>query len=263
MELYRYYPGIYPVVVNIPHAGTQIPPMLRERMTDEAAMLPDTDWFVDKLYNFARDMHVHLLVAQNTRYLVDLNRNRHEETLYPGAFNTRVIPRQMFNRNPIYRKGEEPDDLEERERLSAYWQPYHNKLLKILTFCIEQYGRVILLDAHSIKSVVPTLFEGELPELNLGTGGGESCDAELADHLRTICEESGHATVYNERFKGGYNTRHYGRPDAGCHAIQLEMAQRCYMSEKAPFDYSHHKAADMRNNVLRPMLEAMINWSNI
>lgn len=260
MELYRYYPGIYPVVVNVPHAGTQIPPMLRDRLTHEASLLPDTDWFVDKLYNFARDKHVHLLTAQNSRYVVDLNRNKFEETLYPGAFNTEVIPTKTFDKHPIYLKGEAPDKQESTERISAYWQPYHNKLLRILQFCIERHGRVVLLDAHSIKSEVPSLFEGTLPDLNLGTASGVSCAAELADKLFQVCDASNHSTVLNGRFKGGFITRNYGQPDAGCHVIQLEMAQKCYMNETAPFDYSHEKAAFIQRDVLSPLIDTMIQW---
>jgi N-formylglutamate deformylase len=261
MELYRYYPGIYPVVVNVPHAGTQIPPLLGDRFTREAVTLPDTDWYVDKLYTFARDMHVHLLVSMNSRYVVDLNRNKIPETLYPGSFNTDVIPRFTFDEHPIYNKGDEPDSLELQERLAAYWQPYHNKLLRILQFCIERYGKVVLLDAHSIRSEVPTLFEGELPVLNLGTAGGASAAADLIGRAMNVCENSPYSAVLNGRFKGGYITRNYGKPEAGCHVLQLEMAQRAYMNENSPFDYSHEKAAHMQREVLMPLLQSLIDWT--
>lgn len=261
MELYRYYPGLYPVVVNVPHAGTQIPPLMGERLTREAVTLPDTDWYVDKLYNFARDMHVHLLVAMNSRYVVDLNRNKQPETLYPGSFNTEVVPQLTFHQQPIYKKGGEPDARELQERISAYWQPYHNKLLRILQFCIQRHGKVILLDAHSIRSQMPALFEGELPVLNVGTAGGTSAAAQLVEKVMRVCEESPHSSVLNGRFKGGYITRVYGKPDAGCHVIQLEMTQRAYMNEVAPFEYSHEKAADMQRKVLVPLLQTLIDWA--
>lgn len=261
MELYRYYPGLYPVVVNVPHAGTQIPPLLGDRFTPEARLLPDTDWYVDKLYNFARDMGVHLLVSMNSRYVVDLNRNKQPETLYPGCFNTEVIPQFTFEQKPIYNKGDEPDKLELQERISAYWQPYHYKLLKILQFCIERHGHVVLLDAHSIKSQVPSLFEGELPVLNIGTANGESAAADLVEKVMRICHDSPYPSVLNGRFKGGFITRNYGKPNAGCHAIQLEMAQHAYMDEKAPYDYSHEKAGEMQNRVLKPLLKALVDWA--
>lgn len=261
MELYRYYPGTFPVVVNVPHAGTQIPPMLGDRLTRDAVTLPDTDWYVDKLYNFARDMHVHLLVSQNSRYVVDLNRNKHPETLYPGSFNTDVVPRFTFDEKPIYNKGDEPDSLELQERISAYWQPYHNKLLRILQFCIERYGKVVLLDAHSIRSHVPNLFEGELPVLNLGTANNTTADAGLIEKAMTVLEASNYSSVLNGRFKGGFITRNYGIPDAGCHVLQLEMAQRAYMSEEMPYDYSHEKAADMQRQVLQPLIKTLIEWT--
>lgn len=261
MELYHYYPGIYPVVVNVPHAGTQIPPLLGDRFTPEARRFPDTDWHVDKLYNFARDMGAHLLVSMNSRYVVDLNRNKQPEKLYPGCFNTEVVPQKTFDEQPIYNKGDEPDSLELQERISAYWQPYHNKLMKVLQHCIEQHGKVAMLDAHSIKSRVPSLFEGELPVLNIGTANGESAAADLVEKVMRVCEDAPYPSVLNGRFKGGFITRNYGRPDAGCHVIQLEMAQHAYMHEEPPYDYAHDKASDMQERVLRPLLQTMIDWA--
>lgn len=262
MELYHYYPGIHPVVVNVPHAGTQIPPLLGDRFSREGALLSDTDWYVDQLYNFARDMGVHLLVSMNSRYVVDLNRNKQPETLYPGCFNTEVVPQKTFDEHPIYNKGDEPDSLELQERISAYWQPYHNKLMKVLQHCIEQHGKVVLLDAHSIKSHVPSLFDGELPVLNIGTSNGESAAADLVEKVMRVCEEAPYSSVLNGRFKGGYITRNYGRPDAGCHAIQLEMAQHAYMNETPPYEYSHEKAGDMQSRVLKPLLQTLVDWTH-
>lgn len=260
MELYRYYPGTYPVVINVPHAGTQVPPLLKNRFTAEAARLPDTDWHVDRLYHFARDYQAHLLVSVNSRYVVDLNRNRQPEILYPDSFNTEVTPLHTFDRQPIYLKGNEPDAREMQERVSAYWQPYHNKLGRILQLCIERYGKVVLLDAHSIRSQVPSLFGGELPVLNLGTANGESAAAELTGKVMHICERSLYSSVLNGRFKGGYITRHYGKPHRGCHVLQLEMAQKAYMNEMSPFEYAYEKAEQMQHHVLRPILEALLDW---
>jgi N-formylglutamate deformylase len=262
MELYRYYPGNHPVVVNVPHAGTQVPPPLAERFSDEAASLPDTDWYVDKLYHFARDMGVHLMIATQSRYVVDLNRNKSPETLYPGAFNTEVVPQQTFNRRPIYKKGDEPDALELQERIAAYWQPYHNKLTRVLQHCIEYHGKAVLLDAHSILSQVPSLFEGELPVLNLGTSGGYSASAELVEKAMRLMEDSPYSATLNGRFKGGYITRHYGHPESGCHVLQLEMAQRAYMRENEQHDYCHDKARDVQEQVLKPLLHTLIDWAN-
>lgn len=249
------------MVVNVPHAGTQIPPLLGDRFSAEGQLMPDTDWHVDQLYNFARDMGVHLLVSMNSRYVVDLNRNKQPETLYPGSYNTEVIPQLTFDKKPIYNKGDEPDALELQERISAYWQPYHNKLMKVLQHNIEQYGKVVLLDAHSIKSRVPTLFEGELPTLSIGTVNGESAAADLVEKAMRICENSPYSAVLNGRFKGGYITRNYGKPDAGCHAIQLEMAQHAYMHEAPPYEYSHEKASEMQRLVLAPLLQALVDWT--
>lgn len=262
MELYHYYPGIHPVVINIPHGGTQVLPSLLHRFTPGTETLPDTDWHVERLYAFARDMGVHLLSSLNTRYMVDLNRNKLAETLYPGQFNTEVVPLHRFDGQPIYKKGMEPDAMEVQERLSAYWQPYHNKLQKVLAACIEKHGKVALLDAHSIKSEISTLFEGVLPTLSIGTANGESAAADLTEKILGVCEASPYSTVLNGRFKGGYITRHYGKPDLGCHVVQLEMAQKDYMHENASFDYSHEKSAEMQRLVLKPIVEKMIMWAN-
>lgn len=262
MELYRYYPGSHPVVVNVPHAGTQVPPPLASRFTADATPLADTDWYVDKLYHFARDMGVHLLIATQSRYVVDLNRNKEPETLYPGNFNTDVVPQFTFDQKPVYQKGEEPDALELKERIAAYWQPYHNKLNRVLQHCIEQHGKVVMLDAHSIMSQVPSLFEGELPVLNLGTAGGFSASAELVEKTMRLFEGSPYSAVLNGRFKGGYITRHYGHPASGSHVLQLEMAQRAYMHEGEGHEYAHDKAHEMQEQVLKPLLQSLIDWAN-
>lgn len=260
MELYRYYPGTIPVVINVPHSGTDILPQIRERMTPEALLLPDTDWHVEQLYLFARELGVHMLVSTNSRYLVDLNRNKAPETLYPGQFNTDVVPLHTFDKQPIYRPGAEPDAREIQERISAYWQPYHNKLQKVLQHCIEQHGQVLLLDAHSIRSEIDSLFEGILPTLNIGTASGISAAADLTEKIMQICEQSPYPAVLNGRFKGGYITRHYGKPELGCHVIQLEMAQKDYMQEGPPFAYAYDKAAEMQQQVLKPLVEKLIHW---
>ncbi|MBM3617980.1 MAG: N-formylglutamate deformylase [Alphaproteobacteria bacterium] len=261
MELYHYYPGTTPVIVNIPHAGTHVPPQLKARFTPEAQSLPDTDWHVERLYAFVRDTGAHLLVAQNSRYMVDLNRNKAAETLYPGQFNTEVVPLHTFDGKPIYLKGEEPDAREVQERIAAYWQPYHNKLQKVLAGTIEKYGRAVLLDAHSIRSEVPQLFEGVLPSLSIGTSGGETAAADLTEKVLGVCEASPYSTVLNGRFKGGYITRNYGKPDIGSHVIQLEMAQKDYMHEGEPFEYAPAKAAQMQRLVLKPLVEKLIHWA--
>lgn len=261
MESYRYYPGTQPVVINVPHGGTHIPPQIKDRFTAEAQPLPDTDWHVERLYAFARDLGVHLLVSTNSRYLVDLNRNKAPETLYPGQFNTDVVPLHTFDGQPIYQAGQEPDAREIQERVSGYWQPYHNKLQRVLQHVIEQHGQVVLLDAHSIRSEISTLFEGTLPTLNIGTAGGQSAAADLTEKALQICEASPYPTVLNGRFKGGYITRHYGKPELGCHVVQLEMAQKDYMHEGPPFDYAHDKASEMQRLVLKPLVERLIAWA--
>lgn len=261
MDLYHYYPGTVPVVVNIPHAGVHVPPSLRERFTPEAAYIPDTDWHVERLYNFVQGMHIHLVVATHSRYVVDLNRNKISETLYPGSYNTGVIPTHSFDKAPIYKEGQEPDTQEIQERIATYWQPYHNQLQRVLQDCITKHGRVVLFDAHSIKSQVPSLFEGELPDLNIGTADGLSADKALTEKVFALCGNSKYSAVVNGRFKGGFITRHYGKPESNCHAIQLELVQKNYMNEAQPYDYAPDKALELERSVLRPLMSALARWA--
>ncbi len=253
MEPYRYFPGSKPVLISIPHMGTHVPPEILERFTDAAKRLPDTDWHLDILYEFARDLGVHLLMATHSRYVIDLNRAPDNASLYPGRFTTGLCPTTLFDGSPLYLRGQELLEEETAQRLEKYWRPYHDKLQEVLA----GFGNGILFDAHSIASQVPTLFEGILPDLNLGTADGTAASAELAAKLLQIGKMSDYSVVLNGRFKGGYITRSYGRPEKGIQAVQLELAQKNYMQEDYPFAYDAVKAGKLQK-ILQKMIAALL-----
>lgn len=242
MNLFNYFSGTLPIIISIPHTGTYVPDTILERFTTPAKQLPDTDWHLDKLYAFARSMGIHMLVATHARYVVDLNRAPDGKSLYPGKFTTGLCPTTQFDGSPIYQNGMEIDDKEIQNRIQTYWQPYHNKLQSIVDELKSKNKRVIVFDAHSIRSQEPKLFDGILPNLNLGTADGQSARQELTTKLATYCSNTNYSSVLNGRFKGGYITRYYGNPAQGVDAIQLEMTQINYMNESVPFTYDYDKA---------------------
>jgi len=254
---FLYTPGTVPVLISMPHTATFVPDPILARFTDPAKRLPDTDWYIDRLYAFARDLGCHMLAPTYSRYVVDLNRGPDNASLYPGKFTTGICPLTMFDGAPIYREGEAPDAVEITQRIADYWQPYHHQLQSVIAELKERHGRVILFDAHSISSQLPLLFEGVLPDLNIGTADGVSAEEGVCEKLLACARRSSYSVVYNGRFKGGYITRHYGHPAQDIHVVQLELTQRNYMEEHYPFHYDTHKAARLQA-VLREMLSVLI-----
>ena len=255
---FRFRQGTRPLLISMPHVGTHVPPALAARFTDEARQVPDTDWHLERLYDFADELGTSVLVATHSRYVIDLNRPPDGASLYPGQSVTGLCPVDTFDNTPIYEAGDVPEDAEIAERRDAIWHPYHAKLAEELARLHTQHGIAALWDAHSIRSVLPRFFEGKLPDLNLGTAKGESCDPKLAQTLRSIAETaSGYTGVLNGRFTGGYITRHHGQPAQNVHAVQLEMTQSSYMQEALPFDYLPDVAAGVQPHVRR-MIEAVL-----
>ena len=251
MDVFSFHAGDSPLLVSVPHDGCHLPADIRNQMTAAGLALPDTDWHVAELYGFARELGVNMLVANYSRYVVDLNRPASDDALYPGQVATGLCPLQTFAGDDIY-ASPEIDDVELRRRVAAYWQPYHNQIASVIASARKKYGYALLWDAHSISSVVPRLFDGELPELNIGTDGGKSCGSEIESAVVGTAEASQFGYVANGRFQGGYITRHYGDPDNNVHAVQLEIAQRTYMDESTGvFDTA--KASVLRYT-LRKML---------
>lgn len=259
-RLFDFVAGRTPLLIDVPHAGTEVPHGLRARLTPAARLLPDTDWHVDKLYACAAELGASLMLARQSRYLVDLNRDPLNRALYAGADNTELVPRRTFANEPIYLDGTEPGAAEIAERRARDWQPYHDALAQHLAATRAVHGYAILLDAHSIRSVVPRFFDGRLPDLNLGTADGTSCTPELQRRAFEILQAAaGFSAVCNGRFKGGYITRHYGRPGQGIHALQVEIAQACYMDENPPYAWDPARAAALQA-VLRSLVTALIEW---
>jgi N-formylglutamate deformylase len=253
--------GTAPLLLSVPHAGTEIPPEQRARYTERALQVEDTDWHLERLYAFARDLGASFIVPRYSRYLVDLNRPSENAPMYPGRNNTELVPTRHFTGEPIYRVGQQPDEAEIRRRVAAYWQPYHDALRDELVRIRAQHGHAVLFDAHSIKSELPWLFEGRLPDMNLGTVGGTSCAPSLRDALAAVfAAEPRYSHVVDGRFKGGHITRHFGRPAEGLHAVQLEMCWSAYMDEEPPWTW-HPARAERIRPLLQRLVQAMIAWT--
>lgn len=262
MEPFKFIQGTQPLLISMPHVGTYVPPALAARLTDTARQVPDTDWHLERLYGFAEELGASLLIATHSRYVIDLNRDPSGASLYPGQSVTGLCPVDDFDDQPLYRNPQDmPLDAEIAERRDSLWQPYHQQLQTELARLQSLHGKAVLWDAHSIRSVLPRFFDGKLPDLNLGSGNGTSCDPALSAQLLAIAESApGHTAVLNGRFKGGYITRQYGRPAQNLHAIQLEMTQCSYMQETMPFDYLPEVAARIQPP-LRRMVEAALAFA--
>lgn len=248
--VYRLHEGRLPLLVSIPHDGSEVPEKILSGMTPVARKLPDNDWHVGRLYKFARAMGAWVLAARVSRYVVDLNRPADDRALYTDVATTGLCPTETFAGDPIYVDGRAPGEAERIERVRCYWQPYHDALDVTLARLRAQHGCALLWDAHSIAGEVPRLFDGELPALNIGTNDGQSCPEQIAAAVERVARESPFRTVVNGRFRGGYITRHYGQPDAACYAIQMELSQRCYMDESS-LRYDPKRAAALRETLRR------------
>jgi N-formylglutamate deformylase len=249
-----------PLIVNVPHSGTWLPPSIAASLRRAGLEVPDTDWHVEKLYDFVPAMGATLMVATHSRIVVDLNRDPSGDALYPGASNTEICPTSTFHNEAIYQPSAVPDSAAVEGRVERYWQPYHHQLADEIGRIVTQNGYCILLDGHSIVSEAPRFFAGRLPDLNLGTADGGSCAPSLAQSaFHVLSHADGFTAVHNGRFKGGYITRHYGEPHNKVHALQLEMAQCCYMDEAAPRNYDVSRAAPLKD-ILKTLVEKLLSW---
>lgn len=221
--------GQAPLIVAFPHVGRDLVPVSPPFRSDWLARR-DADWWVDKLYTFAADMGATTLHTRISRSVIDLNRDPSGQSLYPGQTTTELCPTTTFDGDPLY-EGPGPDAAEIARRRDLYFTPYHQALEAEIERLRALHPRVVLYDAHSIRSRVPRLFEGELPHLNIGTDGGVTCAPELRAAVEAVAESSVWTHVTDGRFRGGWTTRHYGRPERGLHAIQMELAMRTYLDE--------------------------------
>jgi N-formylglutamate deformylase len=257
---FRFKAGRLPMLVSMPHAGTDIPDEVEGSLMPCAAARADTDWHLPELYAFLEEMGISTISARWSRYLIDLNRPPENTNLYPGLDTTGLCPLDTFGRERLYREGMEPDQAEVQRRLARYWQPYHTQLQEELDRLKALHGRVVLWEAHSIASIVPRFFDGKLPDLNFGTAQGTSCAPGLEAAVLDVARAQERFSIaLNGRFKGGHITRHYGQPALGVHAIQLEKCQYLYMNEAPPFAYRPDRAATLQP-LLRDMVKAAVDW---
>lgn len=257
---FRFKAGDAPLLLSMPHVGTDIPDEVAAHMTPCALATADTDWHLAQLYDSADRLGVSTLAARWSRYVIDLNRPPEDTNLYPGLDTTGLCPLDTFGRDSLYREGHAPDPAEVQRRLARYWKPYHDQLRAELARLLALHGRVVLWDAHSIASTVSRFFEGRLPDLNFGTAEGKSCDPGLEQAVVGVARAQGRFSIaVNGRFKGGHITRFYGQPQEGVHALQLEMCQCLYMNEAPPFEYRPELAVTVQP-LLGDMLQAALDW---
>jgi N-formylglutamate deformylase len=257
MDVCTLHRGTAPLLVSLPHDGSAIPEALAARMTVEARRAPDTDWHVSRLYAFARELGASILVPRYSRYVIDLNRPPDDISLYPGQNTTGLCPTVRFSGDPVYLPGQTPSADEIAARVERYWRPYHDALRAELTRLRAAHGRALLWEGHSIRGECPYLFEGRLPDLNLGTVSGSSCAPETEARLiAALRAQRDYDWVANGRFKGGYITRHYGDPANGVEAMQLEISQRIYMDEDS-FVYDEMRASRAAT-AIRTLLSAAL-----
>lgn len=256
--------GVTPLIISIPHGGELIPEPLKKDYNARALQLDDTDWHLGRLYDFGKAMGASIIQARYSRYVIDLNRPSDDRSLYPGQTTTGLFPRETFSGAPLYPDNFLLTETEKKRRLTTYWLPYHTALRKQIEAVHKRHGYVLLWDAHSIRSCIPRLFEGVLPDFNIGTNADQSAEPEIARQLaQYVTEHSDYTAVANGRFKGGYITRHYGNPAAGIHAIQLELAQKTYMLEKRPYPFAPVKAEQVAPVIKHIITEALSTLRSI
>ena len=261
--------GTAPLVVSMPHTGTAIPATLAADLVSPWLARKDTDWWIDRLYDFAPALGATLVRTTVSRTVIDPNRDPSGASLYPGQATTELCPTTTFDGEPLYRAGRAPGAAQIAARRAAWFEPYHRALAAELARLHAQHRTVVLYDCHAIRSVIPRLFTGTLPNFNLGTHSGASCAPQLTSRLEALCDATPYSRVTNGRFRGGYTTRHYGRPAAGIHAVQMELACRGYLREPAgsldeaswPCGYEAQGAAPLRA-VLERLLRACLEFAS-
>ncbi len=260
--------GAAPLIVSLPHTGTDIPSAIEAGLVSPWLARKDADWWIERLYDFAADLDATIVRTAISRTVIDVNRDPSGASLYPGQATTELCPTTTFDGEPLYRPGAEPNELDIASRRSTYFAPYHQALAEEIRRLRAQHPHVVLYDCHSIRSVVPRLFEGMLPNFNIGTNGGTSCDPAVQRIAEEVCGATGFSVVSNGRFKGGWITRRYGAPPDGVHAIQMELACRGYIDEPLgpvtpdtwPTPYDPAYATPMRAALTR-LLEALAAWA--
>lgn len=259
--------GTAPLVLSMPHTGTELAD-IEPRLASAWLARKDADWWIEKLYDFGRTLGVTIVRTALSRTVIDMNRDPTGVSLYPGQATTELCPTTTFDGEALYKPGQVPSDAEIAERRARFYDPYHDALRSEIARLRAKNARVVLYDCHSIRSVVPRLFEGELPNFNIGTNSGNSCAPALEDAVAAACAKTPYSHIANGRFKGGYITRHYGKPANNVHAVQMELACRGYLKERSgpvtendwPVPYEAGFAAPMRA-ALSEVLNACLNFA--
>ena len=259
MEVFEVTEGNSPLILAMPHTGTYVPEGVLKHLNEAGRTLRDTDWHIEKLYQGLMP-DVTIVRALFHRYVIDANRAPTDESLYPGQNTTGLCPTTDFDGKPIYLDEQEPEPEEIESRRNEFHTPYHRAIAKEIERVHARHGLVILYDCHSIRSHIPFLFEGKLPDFNIGTNNGTTCAKSMEISTSDICSSAqGFSSILNGRFKGGWTTRNYGQPDNNIHAIQMELAQSTHLAgEELPFDYSPQIAANIRPH-LKNILEELTN----
>lgn len=259
--------GDVPLIVSFPHTGTELPDALAAQFVSPWLARRDADWWVHELYAFAQQMGATTVRTAVSRSVIDVNRDPSGTSLYPGQNTTGLCPLTTFDNQPLYRDGHGPDEAEIARRRDTWFAPYHDALAAEIARLRALHGTVVVYDAHSIRSHIPHLFDGQLPQFNLGTNGDTTCDNALTDVVDNLCAMSGMSHVRNGRFKGGYITRHYSDIPGGVHTLQMELACRGYMHEPeavdehswpTPLDPDH---ADPLRATLQQVLDACLDFA--
>jgi N-formylglutamate deformylase len=259
--------GNAPLVLSMPHTGTELGE-IESKLVSPWIARKDADWWIEKLYDFGRALGASIVRTALSRTVIDVNRDPTGASLYPGQATTELCPITTFDGEPLYKPGQAPTEAEIADRRTRFYDPYHKALVSQITRLHAKHKTVVLYDCHSIRSLVPRLFEGELPNFNIGTNSGKSCDPALEAAVAAACARTPYSHVVNGRFKGGYITRHYGRPHENVHAVQMELACRGYLKECAgpvtetdwPAPYDDAFAAPMRA-ALAQVLNACLNFA--
>ncbi|MET3616057.1 formiminoglutamase [Rhizobium aquaticum] len=257
MSVFETKQGSSPIILGFPHTGTDVPPAIWDRLNDNGRLLADTDWHIHDLYDGLLP-EVTAVRATFHRYVIDANRDPSGASLYPGQNTTGLVPQTDFDDLPIWKEGAEPTEADTAERLAGFHAPYHAALAAEIERVKSIHGVAILYDCHSIRSHIPFLFEGNLPDFNIGTDMGKTCDAAIEKAVVDVTgAATGYTSILNGRFKGGWTTRHYGKPETGVHAIQMELAQSTHLTtETPPFAYDLKKADALRLH-LKTILERL------
>jgi N-formylglutamate deformylase len=261
--------GEAPLVVSMPHTGVDIPQDIESSLVSPWLARKDADWWVNILYDFAHGLGATVIRTAMSRTVIDVNRDPAGISLYPGQATTELCPTTTFDGEPLYRNGCAPEAAEVGRRRGAFFDPYHQAIGTELARLRLRHPDIVLYDCHSIRSNIPRLFDGTLPNFNIGTNNGVTCAPELTSAVEAVCASTGFTRVTNGRFRGGYTTRHYGVPGDGVHALQMELACRGYMREPPapitqgewPTGYDEATAAPMRA-VLTCVLKACIQFAD-